>query len=159
MKVPIGCQGDECHAPFVAGILDSGTSCIVLPDAPVPGMIGNRPFTEWKHMIGGNTKKPTKKDSFFINIAGREYEIPFDDWYITQGSDSDQSCVQRMPGGMPMVLIGDVLFRRYVVMFDLTTFPGPVTIGIAKRNPNYKLSSKHEYVSKLAAKKQPAQVN
>ena len=43
-----------------------------------------RPFTEWKHMIGGNTKKPTKKDSFFINIAGREYEIPFDDWYITQ---------------------------------------------------------------------------
>lgn len=34
MKVPIGCQGDECHPPFVAGILDSGTSCIVLPDAP-----------------------------------------------------------------------------------------------------------------------------
>mmetsp|Transcript_44370 Transcript_44370/g.111080 ORF Transcript_44370/g.111080 Transcript_44370/m.111080 type:complete len:509 (+) Transcript_44370:11-1537(+) len=158
MKVPVGCQGDECHAPFVAGILDSGTSCIVLPDAPVPGMIGNRPFTEWKHMIGGNTKKPSKKDSFFINIAGREYEIPFSDWYITQGSDSDQSCVQRMPGGMPMVLIGDVLFRRYVVMFDLTTFPGPVTIGIAKRNPNYKLSSKHEYVSKIAAHKQPAQV-
>jgi len=56
--------------------------------------------------------------------AGREYEIPFSDWYITQGSDSDQSCVQRMPGGMPMVLVGDVLFRKYVVMFDLTSFPG-----------------------------------
>ena len=44
------------------------------------------------------------------------------------------------------------------VMFDLTAFPGPVTIGIAKRNPDYKLASKHEYVSKLAAEKRPAQV-
>ena len=35
-----------------------------------------------------------------------------------------------------MVLVGDVLFRRYVVMFDLTSFPGPVTIGIGKRNLN-----------------------
>mmetsp|Transcript_3454 Transcript_3454/g.8250 ORF Transcript_3454/g.8250 Transcript_3454/m.8250 type:complete len:549 (-) Transcript_3454:117-1763(-) len=158
LKVPIGCQGDDCHPPFLAGILDSGTSCLVLPDAPVPGMIANKPFSQWKHMIGGNTKKPTRKDSFFVNIAGREYEIPFSDWYITQGSDSDQSCVQRMPGGMPMVLVGDVLFRRFVVMFDLTTFPGPVTIGIAKRNPDYKLASKHEYVTKIAAHKHPAQV-
>jgi len=157
LKVPIGCQGDECHPPFLAGILDSGTSCIVLPDAPVPGMITNKPFSQWKHMIGGNTKKPTRKDSFFVNIAGTEYEIPFSDWYITQGSDSDQSCVQRMPGGMPMVLVGDVLFRRYVVMFDLTNFPGPVTIGIAKRNTNYKIATEHEYVSKIQAHKQPAQ--
>jgi hypothetical protein len=42
-----------------AGILDSGTSCLVLPDAPVPGMLVNAPFTQWKHMIGGNTKKVT----------------------------------------------------------------------------------------------------
>ena len=43
-------------------------------------------------------------------------------------------------------------------MFDLTAFPGPVTIGIAKRNPDYKLAAKHEYVSKIAAEKRPAQV-
>ena len=42
-----------------------------------------------------------------------------------------------MPGGMPMVLVGDVLFRRYVVMFDLTSFPGPVTIGIGTQLLNY----------------------
>ena len=35
-----------------------------------------------------------------------------------QGSDSDQSCVQRMPGGMPMVLVGDVFFRRNVVRYN-----------------------------------------
>ncbi|EKX44705.1 hypothetical protein GUITHDRAFT_109483 [Guillardia theta CCMP2712] len=159
LKVPIGCQGDECHPPFLAGILDSGTSCLVLPDAPVPGMLSNKPFTQWKHMIGGNTKAPKKHDTFHVNIAGTVYDIPFSDWYITQGSDSDQSCVQRMPGGMPMVLVGDVLFRRYVVMFDLSTFPGPVTIGIGKRNPNYKLATKHETISKITAHKQPAQVN
>eukprot|EP00802_Teleaulax_amphioxeia_P011055 Tamp_11085.p1 GENE.Tamp_11085~~Tamp_11085.p1 ORF type:complete len:525 (-),score=133.37 Tamp_11085:383-1957(-) len=158
LKVPIGCQGDECHPPFLAGILDSGTSCLVLPDAPVPGMLSNKPFTQWKHMIGGNTKKPSKHDTFHINIAGKVYDIPYSDWYITQGSDSDQSCIQRMPGGMPMVLVGDVLFRRYVVMFDLTSFPGPVTIGIGKRNPNYKLATEHEYVKKIPAVKSPAQV-
>ena len=58
-------------------------------------------------------------------------------WNTKQGSDSDQSCIQRMPGGMPMVLVGDVLFRRYVVMFDLTSFPGPVTIGIGTQLLNY----------------------
>jgi len=158
LKVPIGCQGDECHSPFLAGVLDSGTSCIVLPDSAVPGMIANQPFTDWKRIIGGNTKAPKVKDSFFINIAGREYEIPYDVWYITQGSDSDQSCVQRMPGGMPMVLIGDVFFRRNVVMFDLTHFPGPITIGIAKRDPAYKLATRHSYVSKIQAHKVLPQV-
>ena len=27
---------------------------------------------------------PQVKDSFFVNIAGKEYEIPYDDWYITK---------------------------------------------------------------------------
>ena len=63
-----------------------------------------------------------------------------------------------MPGGMPMVLIGDVFFRRNVVMFDLTHFPGPITIGIAKRDPSYKLATRHSYVSKIQAHKVLPQV-
>lgn len=47
-------------------------------------MLSNQPFSDWKRIIGGNTKAPKVKDSFFINIAGREYEIPFEVWYITQ---------------------------------------------------------------------------
>eukprot|EP00291_Cryptomonas_curvata_P005969 CAMPEP_0172177530 /NCGR_PEP_ID=MMETSP1050-20130122/15490_1 /TAXON_ID=233186 /ORGANISM="Cryptomonas curvata, Strain CCAP979/52" /LENGTH=360 /DNA_ID=CAMNT_0012850065 /DNA_START=6 /DNA_END=1088 /DNA_ORIENTATION=- len=132
LKIPAGCVGDACTSPYVTGILDTGTSCLVLPDAIVPGMLANRAFSDWKQIIGGNTKEPKVKDSFFVNIAGKEYEIPYEDWYITKGSDADQSCVQRMPGGMPMVLVGDVLFRRFVVMFDLTPYPGPIIIGIAK---------------------------
>jgi hypothetical protein len=58
LKVPVGCQGDECHSPFLAGILDSGTSCLVLPDAPVPGMIGNSPFSQWKHMFSPAPQPP-----------------------------------------------------------------------------------------------------
>jgi hypothetical protein len=46
LKVPIGCQGDECHSPFVAGVLDSGTSCLVLPDAP-----GNPFFGRVSHAV------------------------------------------------------------------------------------------------------------
>jgi hypothetical protein len=57
-----------------------------------------------------------------------------------------------------MVLVGDVFFRRNVVMFDLTHFPGPITIGIAKRDPNYKLATRHAYVSKIQAHKVLPQV-
>jgi hypothetical protein len=58
-----------------------------------------------------------------------------------------------------MVLVGDVFFRRNVVMFDLSGFPGPITIGIARRNPNYKLATEHAYVSKIQAHKKLPQVH
>ena len=119
--MPIGCQGDECHPPFLAGVLDSGTSCLVLPDAAVPGMIANRPFSDWKRIIGGNTKAPKIKDSFFVNIAGREYEIPFDVWYITQVPTQPLKSCKRArrvdPGGMileePFVRTCDWCFPAY----------------------------------------------
>ena len=52
-----------------------------------------------------------------------------------------QSCVQQTPEGFPGIILGDVLFRTHVVMFDLTLFPLTILLGIAKQNPNYRLPS------------------
>jgi hypothetical protein len=52
-----------------------------------------------------------------------------------------QSCVQQTPQGFPGIILGDVLFRTHVVLFDLSLFPLTILIGIAKQNPAYRLPS------------------
>ncbi len=49
--------------------------------------------------------------------------------------------MQPTPEGFPGIILGDVLFRTHVVMFDLTLFPLTILLGIAKQNPNYRLPS------------------
>ena len=73
-----------------------------------------------------------------MNLDGTEYEIPYDVWYVKA---VQQSCVQQTPEGFPGIILGDVLFRTHVVMFDLTLFPETILLGIAKQNPSYRLPS------------------
>merc|ERR1711871_47876 len=49
-----------------------------------------------------------------------------------------------------MIVLGDVLFRQYLVLFDLTSLIRP-TIGIAKQNPEYKFGTWHPTIKKLRA--------
>jgi hypothetical protein len=47
------------------------------------------------------------------SLSGIPIEIPWDTWYLAK---ADKACVQKTPPMFPGVLIGDVLFRRYVVL-------------------------------------------
>jgi hypothetical protein len=85
-----------------------------------------------------DTVNPASRDSFFIDLDGTEYEIPFDVWYVAA---VQQSCVQQTPQGFPGIILGDVLFRTHVVLFDLSLFPLTILIGIAKQNKAYRLPS------------------
>merc|ERR1711871_1142164 len=49
-----------------------------------------------------------------------------------------------------MIVLGDVLFRQYLVLFGLTSLIRP-TIGIAKQNPEYKFGTWHPTIKKLRA--------
>jgi hypothetical protein len=120
---------------YVPAIMDSGTSCLVMPDSDLNGKLTKSPFSTWKDSIG-DVDKPSSQESFFLNIAGREFEIPYDIWYL---SDTNQSCVQPAPPGFPGLLVGDVFFRRYLVLFDLERYPEEVVIGIGRHNPSYEL--------------------
>jgi hypothetical protein len=72
--------------------------------------------------------------NFYITIGNKEWEIPFESWYL---AETDQTCVQPSPEGMQGLLVGDVFFRQYVVEFDMTGSK-PI-IGIAPLNKAYQL--------------------
>ena len=132
---------------YLPAIMDSGTSCLVIPDSTMNGLLTESPYQKWKNLVGGNTKKPSSKDTFHLNIAGATFDIGYDDWYLKL---SNQSCVQKAPTGFGGILVGDVLFRRYVVLFDLRHYPESVVIGIGKQNPKYTVATKHDSVTKVS---------
>jgi len=141
---------------YVPAIMDSGTSCLVMPDSNLNGLVKASPFGTWKSIVQ-EVDKPVVKDDFHINIAGRVFHIPFDTWYL---SDSNQSCVQQAPPGFPGLLVGDVFFRRYLVMFDLQHFPEQVIIGIGEQKKDYVPLDFYGKAKKLSLDKNPpASVN
>jgi len=130
---------------YLPAIMDSGTSCLVMPDSVVGGILTDSPFSAWTGLVKV-VDAPAVRADFHLNLGGREFVIPFDTWYL---SDTNQSCVQKAPPGFPGLLIGDVFFRRYVVMFDLSRYPEMILIGMAERNPDYKVLDFYEPARKL----------
>jgi len=84
-------------------------------------------------------------------MAGHTFEIPYDTWYINDPSVM-QSCVQSGSGFQGLIL-GDVLFRTHVVMFDASDYPNNIVIGIGKQNPGYTIGAPHALVHKVLATK------
>jgi len=107
-------------------VMDSGTSCLVIPADNVYGKLKNKPWDDFVDQWKEHT-------SFFITIGGKAREIPYSSWYL---ADSDQTCVQPTPDGMDGLLVGDVFFREYIVEFDMRNQNAPV-IGIAPLNKAY----------------------
>lgn len=108
-------------------IMDSGTSCLVIPADTVYGKLKNKP---WDDFVD-NWKEHT---SFYLTIGHKLYEIPYSSWYL---ADSEQTCVQPTPDGMDGLLIGDVFFREYIVEFDMINENKPI-LGMAPLNKLYR---------------------
>lgn len=147
-------SSDNPRMHYLPAIMDSGTSCLVMPDAPVAGVTTSAPFKRWTDIVKV-VDKPAVRHDFTLNLGGREFTIPFDTWYL---SDTNQSCVQKAPPGFPGLLVGDVFFRRYLVLFDLSRYPELILIGLAERNPDYKVLDFYEparKLPKLVASKRP----
>uniref|UniRef100_A0A7S0NCV4 Peptidase A1 domain-containing protein n=1 Tax=Hanusia phi TaxID=3032 RepID=A0A7S0NCV4_9CRYP len=106
-------------------IMDSGTSCLVIPADSMQGQLANVPWDDFaKHWKKGR--------SFWLEIGQKTWEVPFSSWYL---AETDQTCVQPSPEGMQGLLVGDVFFREYIVEFDMTGHK-PI-IGIAPLNKHY----------------------
>mmetsp|Transcript_42433 Transcript_42433/g.99624 ORF Transcript_42433/g.99624 Transcript_42433/m.99624 type:complete len:534 (+) Transcript_42433:228-1829(+) len=119
---------------WIPGILDSGTSCLVLPDSLLQGILKEKPFTKFASLAKNPLYDKTRRLPITIGIGGHTFTIPFEEWWL----ESDQRpCVQTSPPAFMGVLLGDVLFRSLVVQFDLTHPTIPV-IGLAQRNRHYK---------------------
>jgi len=109
-------------------ILDSGTSCLVIPGDHGGGALANVPWDDF-------AKNWAKHKNFYMTVGQQTFEIPFSSWYL---APTEQTCVQPAPEGMQGLLVGDVFFREYVVEFDMTE-KRPI-LGIAPLNKFYKVS-------------------
>jgi hypothetical protein len=119
---------DKTVPNAVPAIMDTGTTCLVIPDTILGGRVSDKPYSKFKSIM-------TKGMSFYITIDGHLFEIPYMYWWnrITQAP-----CVQQTPSSYAGILLGDVVFQSLVVEFDLTKPKAPL-IGIAPRNPLYHL--------------------
>uniref|UniRef100_A0A6U2CCJ1 Peptidase A1 domain-containing protein n=2 Tax=Hemiselmis andersenii TaxID=464988 RepID=A0A6U2CCJ1_HEMAN len=118
---------------WIPGILDSGTSCIVMPDSLLHGVLKSKPFTKLVGLIKNPLYAKTRRLPLTLEIGGYHFSIPFDEWWLEA---DNRPCIQSSPDAFMGVLLGDVFFRSLVVQFDLTHPTIPV-IGLAPRNPEY----------------------
>jgi hypothetical protein len=87
------------------GILDSGTSCLVLPDTTLNGQLEQAPYTKLMSVM-------QRGEPLYVTIGGQQFEIPFSSWWLYP---NDRPCIQRTPAGFQGILLGDVLFRSLAV--------------------------------------------
>jgi len=118
---------DTSDEPFLPSIMDSGTSCLVMPGDTLGGKLSNVPFNDFTNLW-------EEGKSFWLGVGGREWQVPFSSWFLAR---TNQTCVQPSPAGMQGLLIGDVFFRSFMVEFDMTQRERPI-IGMAPLNLNYK---------------------
>jgi hypothetical protein len=111
--------GSEFHAAgggSVPGIVDSGTSCLILPDQIFDA------FQEGYERGGGDCSSgqclgPCSGPSITYSISGYEYEITSDD-YLQGGGSICAACVQNGGSGSTNMLLGDVFHRKYPITYD-----------------------------------------
>jgi len=111
---------------YLPAIMDSGTSCLVMPGDTLGGKLTNVPFNDF-------TTLWEEGKSFWLEIGGRQWRVPFSSWFLAR---TNQTCVQPSPAGMQGLLVGDVFFRSFMVEFDMTQRERPI-IGIAPLNTKY----------------------
>ncbi len=118
---------DKSAPNAIPAILDTGTTCLVIPDTLLGGRVTSKPYSKFYDIM-------TKGMSFYITIDGHLFEIPFQFWWQ---KINDAPCVQKTPASYDGILLGDVVFQSLVIEFDLSKPKKPL-IGVAPRNPLYK---------------------
>ena len=114
----------------IQAILDSGTSCLVVPDDTFGGGLLASPFkTFQKHF--GDLDEPMIE----ITIEGKTFSLPYDDYMV-----DDKPCVMKMKSTPRTFLLGDVFFRRMVVVHNLND-PMRPQITLGERHPDYRLTA------------------
>lgn len=112
----------------VEAVLDSGTSCLVLPDSTFDGRLAQSPYRIFKQ-LWVNLDNP----SLFFKIGGEELEMKYEQ-YMVDG----RACVMRMKNAPETFLLGGIFFQHVVVVHDLQNSSQPRVI-IGRRNEHYQL--------------------
>ena len=101
---------DKTVPNAIPAIMDTGTTCLVIPDTMLGGRVSDKPYSKFKSIM-------TKGMSFYITIDGHLFEIPYEFWWQRL---THSPCVQPTPSSYAGILLGDVVFQSLVVEFDVT---------------------------------------
>ena len=131
-------QGDATAANHIPAVLDTGTSCLILPSNDHGGLLADAPFQLFvKHFRRQGDGLPGS--NVFLSVAGKQLMLPYDTLLIT---GTDKPCVRGSPPlQQGSIILGDVFFRRFNVLFDMeeSSRTTPATIGLAEINPGYRI--------------------
>jgi len=119
----------------IQAILDSGTSCLVVPDDTFEGGLLASPFKTFQKYFG-DLDEPT----IYITIEGQTFSLPYDDYMV-----DDKPCVMKMKSTPRTFLLGDVFFRRMVVVHDLND-PAQPKVTLGQRAPGYQLTTQFKKI-------------
>jgi len=140
---------------FIPAVLDTGTSCLILPSNDHGGMLEESPFALFvrhfqrpPHLFSashaqllneGHEVGESTGTSVYLTVAGKELVLPYETLLIT---GTDKPCVRGSPPlQQGSIILGDVFFRQYAVLFDMegSSRSKPATIGLAEINPEYRI--------------------
>mmetsp|Transcript_27014 Transcript_27014/g.88337 ORF Transcript_27014/g.88337 Transcript_27014/m.88337 type:complete len:512 (+) Transcript_27014:92-1627(+) len=152
-------SNEQLAKKFQAGaILDSGTSCICLPDNDMHGYAKQSPYKNFKD----SWQKESGADIEIVMGTGSKtfsVMIPSSVWL--PGMQEVQGCLMKdCPNDK--IILGDWLFQSWLVLFDLgpTASGRTPRIGLAPRKDDYNVGKKyflHEHssgVTKVAMKRE-----
>eukprot|EP00286_Rhodomonas_abbreviata_P021981 CAMPEP_0181308922 /NCGR_PEP_ID=MMETSP1101-20121128/11737_1 /TAXON_ID=46948 /ORGANISM="Rhodomonas abbreviata, Strain Caron Lab Isolate" /LENGTH=505 /DNA_ID=CAMNT_0023415369 /DNA_START=6 /DNA_END=1520 /DNA_ORIENTATION=- len=143
-------EGDKKQV--LPAVLDTGTSCLILPSNDHGGLLEDSPFQLFvkhyqypPHEFSAaaaaleNEGLTEAGSNVYMVVDGKELTIPYKDLLI---SGTNKPCVRGSPPlQQGSIILGDVLFRTYAVLFDMegASRESPPTIGLAQINPKYKI--------------------
>lgn len=93
----------------------------------------------WRAATLENEGLKNSGSNVYMTVDGKELTIPYKALLI---SGTDKPCVRGSPPlQQGAILLGDVFFRSYAVLFDMegASTEHPPMIGLAEINPKYKI--------------------
>ena len=117
---------------MIPGILDSGTTCICLPDSTRGGQLKSSPWEEMQSLVDLDAPLLIQVD------GGPTISIPDNIW--KNGVWHVDGCLSRNCPNDRIVL-GDWIFQSWAVVFEWYPPPSLPGIMLARRNDHYQLKS------------------
>mmetsp|Transcript_27164 Transcript_27164/g.52965 ORF Transcript_27164/g.52965 Transcript_27164/m.52965 type:complete len:469 (-) Transcript_27164:26-1432(-) len=121
--------------PYVAGILDSGATCVCLPDQTLQGKLTSSPWETLTKIVSQSEKGGDPAAAISVEIDSRvKVEIPASVW-LTSVRALRGCPAKRCPHGD--IVLGDWFFQAALVKIDW--LQDGLDISIASRNMSYAL--------------------
>lgn len=127
---------------LLPAVLDTGTSCLILPSNDHGGLLEDKPFQKFVNHFTQRSQGTGQGSNVYMTVSDIDVVLPYETLLI---AGTDKPCVRGSPPlQQGSIILGDVFFRSYAVQFDMReALPNhPPTIGLAPINPDYVLIPK-----------------